>query len=266
MYTKRVKQYGALLSEVMFLRGRDDSFSLAIDLNDLPLDCERVPLFSFQKHRDAHNLLLPDVDFFHHAWYGTDRDPVPYEHKSITACFVGASTGRHLTVDDIKCRSSERLALAHDFQTSERVTFFIGSAVQCADAAVSELLRSQPYFSDPVDWHAQLQHRFLISVDGNGATCSRVVKSLRSNSVFVKFESPHELFYFSLLRPGEHFLSASSSNNVEVILDEEAAQPGRYCAIAAAGTAFAHRYLSAPAVVEYTALMLDRYTAVFPQR
>lgn len=266
MFDKRVNHYGTLLAEVLARRDGRDRFSLAVDLADIPCDHAEFPVFAFQRLHGGGNPLLPDVDFFHHAWYLSDSDSLSYEEKSITACFAGASTGRSLSVEDIRQHASERLALAHAFQSSPRVQFRIASAVHCVDDEARALLLAQPYFSPPMPWQEQLRHRFLISVDGNGATCSRVVKSLRSNSVLVKFASPYELFYFPLLKAGEHFLPARDAQDVERYLGQEAAEPGRHAGVAAAGTAFARRVLTAPAVTDYTAMLLDHYAAIYPRR
>ena len=265
MYAKRVNHYGALLAEVMARRGSQDRFSLAVDLRDIPVDDAEFPVFAFQRLQGAGNPLLPDVDFFHHGWYPVDEDPVSYDEKPISACFAGASTGRALSAEDIRQHASERLSLAFEFQSSRRVRFVIANAVHCADAEAEALLRAQPYFSAPIPWQEQLRHRFLISVDGNGATCSRVVRALRSHSVLVKFASPYELFYFPLLKPGVHFLPAARAQDVERYLDEESARPGCHAGVAAAGSAFARRVLIAPTVLDYTRLLIDRYAALFPR-
>ena len=266
MYAKRVNHYGTLLAEVAEQRGGRDSFSLAVDLRDIPVDHEEFPVFGFQRLKGAGNPLLPDVDFFHHGWYLDDDDRLTYDQKSVSACFAGASTGRTLTADDIRLHASERLSLAFQFQSNPRVHFVIANSVHCVDAEADSLLRAQPYFSAPIAWQEQLRHRFLISVDGNGATCSRVVKSLRSQSVLVKFESPYELFYFPLLKPGVHFLSAARAQDVERYLDEENALPGCHARVAIAGAAFARRVLVAPTVLDYTRLLIDRYASLFSRR
>jgi hypothetical protein len=267
MYDKRINHYGTLLAHVLQHRGGARRFSLAIDLADIPHDDANVPVFGFQRLQGAGNPLLPDVDFFHHGWYLDDHDTLPYAAKSISACFVGASTGRPLlSTEDVRRHASERLSLAFEFRASPRVQFKIASAVQCVDEQAQALLRSQPYFSAPIAWQQQLMHRFLISVDGNGATCSRVVKALRSNSVLVKFASAYELFYFPLLKAGEHYLPASTAADVERCIDDELAQPGRHAEVSAAASAFARRVLVAPSVLAYTGMLLTRYAALYPAR
>ncbi len=259
MFRKRVNHYHTLLSEVLRQGAFSKTVRLAIDLHDIPGDLPDWPVFGFQKAKTARNLLLPDVDFFHHGWYLADRDDLAYGDKTPTACFVGASSGMSLSADAVRRQASERLALASAFVGDPRVLFRIAGAVQCESDEARQLLMAQPYFCPPMGWQEQLRHRFLISVDGNGATCSRVVKSLRSHSVLVKFPSDQELYYFPLLEPGQHYLAATAPGDVRRILDDEAASPGRYAGVAAAGQRFAAQYLQAPAVLHYTRLLLHRY-------
>ena len=262
MYGKRANHYRTLLTEVAKLSRSDDRFLLAMDLADIPMEHDAWPVFGFQKRAASTNLLLPDVDFFHHAWYQDDSDPLRYEDKSNTACFVGSSTGASLDANAVEHDTSPRLHLASRFVNDDRVVFKIAHAAHCDTEATRRLLMAKPYFADPMRWDEQLKHRFLLSIDGNGATCSRVVKSLRSQGVLVKFQSEYGLYYFPLLRPDQHLLEVSSPEQVWRILDLESLQPGHYRAVAAAGQDFAERYLSAPAVVHYTRLMLRQYAAM----
>jgi hypothetical protein len=262
MFGKRVNHYRTLLTEVGRLHRSSDRSLLAMDLRDIPMACEEWPIFGFQKLKAATNLLLPDVDFFHHGWYLTDSDPLRYEDKSITACFVGSSTGAPLNAEVVRQHATPRLHFASCFLNDDRVLFRIAHAAHCDSDETRRLLMAQPYFSKPIGWGEQLGHRFLLSVDGNGAACSRVVKSLRSNGVLVKFQSEYELYYFALLQSGQHYLDVEHPEQVRRILDAESQDPGRYRAAATAGQAFAARYLTAPGVVHYTQLMLQRYAAL----
>lgn len=262
MYRKRTNHYRTLLTEVLRLGRSDDRFLLAMDLADIPMEHDAWPVFGFQKRAASTNLLLPDVDFFHHAWYQDDSDPLQYEGKSNTACFVGSSTGASLDADAVERDASPRLHLASRFLNDDRVVFKIAHAAHCDSEATRRSLMAKPYFAEPMRWDEQLKHRFLLSIDGNGATCSRVVKSLKSHGVLVKFQSEYGLYYFPLLRSDQHLLEVSSPEQVWRILDIESQDPGHHRAVAAAGQAFAAQYLSAPAVVHYTRLMLRQYAAL----
>jgi hypothetical protein len=99
-------------------------------------------------------------------------------------------------------------------------------------------------------------------MDGNGATCSRLVKGLMSNSVVIKFNSPHELYYFSALEPGHDHLLVNTEQDLERIVEREATHPGAFKAVAQQGQEFAAKYLTAGSVMDYTALLLQSFAAV----
>lgn len=252
----RLMYYRNFLSAVAARAESPLNLDLALDVADDPVEHPGLPVLGFQKPASASTLLVPDVDFFHLRWYRQAGDPWTYDQKSPTACFVGASTGCNLDVDAVREDRAPRLRAARFFQGSEQVRFSIARAVQCTSDEARRLLEAKPYFGATVDWQQQLKHRFLISIDGNGAACSRLVQSLMSHSAVIQYESPHQLFYFSALVPGRHLLRVSQDAEVEAIVRTEQAQPGHYRGVAEAGQRFARKYLRAPSVADYTARLL----------
>lgn len=240
------------------------NLDLALDVADDPIDHPELPVFGFQKPAGAGTLLVPDVDFFHLRWYRRSTDPLSYEQKSPTACFVGASTGCNLDVDTVREDRAPRLRAAHAFQGSDRVHFTIARAVQCTSDEARRLLEAKPYFGPTMAWQDQLRHRFLISIDGNGAACSRLVQALMSHSAVVQYESPHQLFWFPALVPGQHLLRVAQDAEVDAIVRTEQAQPGHYRPVAEAGQRFARKYLRARSVADYTARLLAAAAAWSP--
>lgn len=261
-FLKRAMLYRAFIEAVLQRSQAAYSFDMALDVTDLPQDSAEVPIFSFQKERGAHNLLLPDVDFFHSKWYQKEHDALSYDAKAISACFVGSSTGDWHTVDSIRHLESKRLRMAAHFHQHPQVRFQIANATQCLSEEAKTVLMSQPYFSSYVSWEEQLRHRFLIVMDGNGATCSRLVKGLMSNSVVVKFDSPHELYYFPAIKRGQDLLVVDTENDLECIVKREAAHPGTFKAVSQQGQQFATKYLRMKSVMDYTALLLKSFAAL----
>jgi hypothetical protein len=261
-FLKRALLYQAFLAKTLAGSGLDGAFDIALDVNDMAADSAELPIFAFQKERGAHNLLMPDVDFFHSRWYRGERDPLTYEQKTNSACFVGSSTGGWLSAEDVRRQATPRLRAAAHFHGNPRVLFRIANAVQCRSDEARAALMSQPYFAAQLSWPDQLRHRFLISMDGNGAACSRLVKGLLSNGVVIKYDSPHELYYFAALEPGTDYLPATRDEDVERMLDAEAAHPGTFKHVADAGQRFARRYLTIRSVMDYTARLLRAYAAL----
>jgi hypothetical protein len=247
------------LERVLGMSGNEGSFDFALDVGDRPGDTEAFPVFGFQRDASSHNIVLPDPDFFDYDWYRRDDDPLTYEAKEIRACFAGVSTGgRRLDADAIRNVQIPRLRAAAYFHGNPDVLFRISAAVQCESPDVASLLRAQPYFGPHIPWRDQLRNRFIISMDGNAATWSRMARALLSNSAVIKYRSSAQLFYFPALQAGREYISVDSDVEVQPIIRKEREQPGAYRHVAQAGHLFAKRYLSAPSVFSYTALLMRR--------
>lgn len=261
-YRKRALMYQFFFQQALRRAKLNLSLDFALDVTDLAHDDADLPIFSFQKRQGACNPLMPDVDFFHSKWYLAEPDALDYDAKSISACFIGSSTGAHLTLDSIREAQVPRLRAATYFAGHARVIFRIANAVQCLSDDARQYLMNQPYFCEYVSWQDQLRHRFILSMDGNGAACSRLVKGLCSNSVVIKYDSPHELYYFAALKPGRDFLLAGNDQDVEAFINQELARPGYFKPVSASGQAFAEKYLSVHSVMDYTARLLTEFAAL----
>ena len=235
---------------------------VAMETHDVALYGDEAPVFCHQKLASARKMLLPDIDFIHHQWYAADLPEPAWSDKRPVAGFAGSSTGGDvLTRRDVEGATSQRLRWALSALGRPAVEFHICDAVQCDGADTVELLRSQPYFRPRISWEAQLACRYLISVDGNGATCSRIVNTLRSGSVLFKSDSPHRLYYFDGLRPYEHYVPVNDLNEVERAVDDLEGGRLSHAAIIGAANRFFREHLTRPAVLDYTRRLLERYAA-----
>jgi hypothetical protein len=262
-FANRAALYRVLLQAVAARSDIDADMTLAIDVNDIPVRMRGGPLFAFQTADATRNILLPDVDFFHWNWYAGQHDDRAYEDKTITACFAGASTGGPISEAAIAGLALPRLRAAAHFLGSPVVDFRIAKAVSCETEAARALLQRQPYFRPPMSWREQLRHRFLISMDGNGATCSRVVIALKSNSALIKYRSDYSLYYFPAMVAGRDYIDTASDRDVTDTVDAERASPGHFKAVAVAGQALAARYLNKASVLDYTGALLREYARIY---
>ena len=127
------------------------------------------------------------------------------------------------------------------------------------------MLESQRYFRPVVGWSEQRKNRFLISMDGNGACCSRIAIALKSNSVLVKYKSPYELFYFGKMIAGRDYVSVGDSQEIERIVEHEMDRPGHFRSIAECGTRFYNRFLIKESVLAYTGQIISFYSQIVDQ-
>jgi hypothetical protein len=237
--------------------------ALAIYLGDGALPDPELPVFAFQKPTGNPSPLLPDVDFlssnFFDDWQAADK--LRYDEKLCSAVFVGSTTGGRISAEDVRSRRLPRIRAGTFFRDSPDVIFALPHIVQCDSEETEALLRAMGFGSGPfVPWEEQLRHRFLISMDGNGATCSRVARSLMSNSALVKYASPHRLYYFSALQPWRHYIPVTWDEEVIRIVRLERERPGLFEPVARAGREFAETYLTRAAVMRYTASLLRLYS------
>jgi hypothetical protein len=240
---------------------------LCLNLADNLFQDIDAPIFSFQKPWYRRDILLPDIDFLDQSFYtvpGIDEDPVAYDDKRVGAVFAGATTGGTIRAQDVRDLSLPRLRAAAYFQRSKLVDFRLPTIVQYDSEEVRALLAALPFCQTAtLPMTDQYRSRFLISMDGNGATCSRVVRALRSQAVLLKYNSDHILYYFHGLQPWLHYIPIAHDSDVEDLIRREAASPGLYRGIAEAGRDFAARYLTRDTVTQYMANLLRHYADCF---
>ncbi len=239
---------------------------LAMGVGDKVEFVPDVPVFAFQKKRGNVTILVPDIDFLECGFYEKEGfvDTVPYALKTDRAIFVGGTTGGTVTPEVARNCSLPRLRAAKYFWGHDKVEFLLPQIVQTSTPEARQILEEMPFCQGQrMSWKQQLLYRFLISVDGNGATCSRVAISLHSNSVLLKYDSEDLLYYFHGLQPWLHYIPISREQDVEHAFDVEHWAPGVMESVAAQGKAFAARFLTRSAGEAYMAQLLQLYARCF---
>ena len=266
---RRAKLYLTLFRDVVTAFELDCTFPLAIDVDDHPQEASGAPLFAFQKRTGSPLILLPDIDILGADYFVSPdcEDPFTFDQKADAAIFVGATTGDNITREVVETLSLPRLKSAVFFKETPDVTFRLPKIVQYDAEETADMVRALGVSGLPASWEEQFGYRYLLSMDGNGATCSRVAVALKSHSVLIKYESEHQLFYFGGLEPGENFLSVARDEDVHDVLKWCRRRPVRTAAIAQAGRQFARTHLSRLPVAIYVAHLLDGYgQTVLPGR
>jgi hypothetical protein len=234
----------------------------AVYVADGTLDDPKVPIFSFQKPAGNKCILLPDPDMIGRG-FPSANDKVAFNAKRCCAVFVGATSGGigPLTRAAIlRDGASDRIRAAEFFRGSEDVIFKLPILVQYDGPETAELLRSKGYGDGRhVSWNEQLQNKFVISMDGNGATCTRVSITLSSNSVLLKYDSNSRLYYFSGLIPWVHYIPISEHQTILRVIEAERRNPGLFLDVSEAAKRFAANFLSREATIQYTAALLELY-------
>lgn len=267
----RAQRYMRYLEHICRSRCPDVRTTVAFDVSDMGFSSDTAPIFVFQKPSSRGSLLFPDIDFINHNFYLSKRigqlpyreDTLPYAEKNCMAVFAGATTGGGLiTLERLRRAAVPRVRAAMFFRGSALVDFRLPRIVQCTPEA-EKMIRDAGFGTGLLTWIDQHQYKFLISMDGNGATCSRVVIGLKSNSVLVKYNSSKVLFYFKGLLPWFHYIPVSSDEQVTQIVDMEKQEPGLFEYIARNGQEFARKYLNQKQIGDYAACLIRMYAASF---
>lgn len=114
-----------------------------------------------------------------------------------------------------------------------------------------------------MSWDEQLMSRYIISIDGNGATCSRVVYALKSNSILFKVNSIYNLYYFDGLKPYEHYIPIDSISDVGINIENIESGKISHKHIVSSANSFYQNYLTRKGVERYTRKLLEKYNDMF---
>jgi hypothetical protein len=269
MLTARASLIGDFLQAVVTHHVIDCDLSLGIRLGDRGPERRDVPIFAFHKVRFEQTILLPDLDFMISAFYAGEEfgDARPFLDKRPEAFFIGATTGGIVSMDRLRSDGHERIRAARFFRDRPGVTFEISSIVQYdSEETRAEVERLVPLSHGWRSWQDQFGYRYLLSMDGNGATWSRTAVALASNSVLVKYASPSLLYYMHGLDPWVHFIPVRRDSDVIGLVADADRTAERDAEIAANGRAFAERHFSRDAVMAYTASLLRLYADAISSR
>ncbi len=221
-----------------------------------------IPVFSFQKAAGNRTLLLPDIEMLarHDE---SSHDDIPYSEKKNHAIFVGSTTGGLITPESVSLGRIPRIRSAQFFHDSIDVTFRLPNIVQCDSDETVQLLRSFGFGDGKTtDWNQQFRNKFIISMDGNGASCSRVFMTLSSNSILMKYNSNNILYYFSGMIPWKHYIPIERDENVLYFVDHEKRFPGSFHYIVSNAREFCSKFLSRESAMHYTMNLLRLYNQI----
>jgi hypothetical protein len=234
---------------------------LAVYIGDGALDSPRVPVFSFQKTFENNSVLLPDPDMIGRG-FPTAHDTLAFKEKRCHAIFVGSTTGGVAITTEALRRDGaiDRIRAATHFRGDGDVSVMLPILVQYDSEETASVLREMGFGSgQEISWDEQLKNKFIISIDGNGATCTRVSITLSSQSVLLKYDSPSQLYYFSGMIPWVHYIPIRSHSDVSKVISAERQSPGLFSDIVKGANQFAQSYLTSDAIRCYTATLLSLY-------
>lgn len=263
IYLFRYKNYIDFLNIVLKQYPINKNIFIPICVDDGEEINNNIPYFCFQKQVNSQNFLLPDIDFLKNIFYTRPDHKIAessFEKKKNKAIFTGSTTGAGLIdIQKIKKNQVPRICSAMYFIDQPNVIFKLPSIVQCTDEA-KKFLETYPFCDcSKISYEEQFKHKFILSIDGNGATCSRIALTLKSQSVLLKYDSTSILFYFKKLIPWHHYIPVHKDADVETIIEMEKEQ-SKFGYIAQNANEFYQQYLQRDKQIEYTACLLHYFS------
>lgn len=194
------------------------------------------PLFGFQKKRQAPGILVPYFLFWNenlarmahrmdHAGGGRRRGGggwSGWDQKKDVLFWRGATTGAQYTRDNWRDQARSRAVLiCRDMMRNNRgqqqhqeaplcdVAFH--KLVQMDEDIHNVVLNETGGLKDGLPIHLQMQHKYLLSMDGNGPCSGRFEKFIAGSSAVFKVDSDHIEFYYVGLQPNVHYLPVWSN-------------------------------------------------------
>lgn len=202
------------LTNVCFLISVEDSCS------------KDLPVLTFAKDKTTQSICIPDFEalkgYMHiDEQIAQGRKQYPFEKKCEQAFWRGATTGGHFSLSNWKKFPRTQLVclgLNHPQELDAKFSLLIQADPKDAFELKQKMAREK-MFGKVTSIQDHLQYKYLIDVDGNSCTYSRLYWILRSNSLCIKQLSNHVQWYYSLLTPYKHYLpfSADFSDLIEQI-------------------------------------------------
>ena len=265
LHLQRAELYRAFFERTIRDFAVDARGSFLIGVHDRGHSRYDVPVFEYQKQRGADTMLLPDVDLLAMGFLADEcfEDGVAFADKKDEAIFVGSTTGGIISAATVHTLEHPRLRAAVYFKDKPGITFELPVIVQCDSPETEALVAALDVGGRRRTWAEQFCYKYLLSIDGNGANCSRVALALRSHSLLVKYNSPWQLFYFHGLEAWHHYLPVRRDDDVVAILGRGEDTAARDATIVANANAFAREYISEQSCRRFTADLLRQYFAQF---
>jgi hypothetical protein len=236
----------------------------------LDRDLRHAPVLSACRRANVTGqVLVPDFEFLRgHGALEREVDAAarrsPWEEKTPVAFWRGVTTGGRFEDEAFRKAPRARLvltSLAEPDLVDARFTALKQGAEQNPE------LRDPRYRGSVVSPAESLRFRYLVDVDGNSSSWSRMLWLLRSNSAVLKQTSPFLQWYYPWLVPGRHFVPLEPDlDDLPSVVRSLRDRDVEAHAIADAGRAFALECLSTLAGYVHLAQVLDGLSALTGSR
>lgn len=129
-----------------------------------------------------------------------------FDQKIPKAFWRGATTGGSFTLSNWQSYPRSKLTVfAKDHSDILNALYTnVVSDIDCSD--LEKLFKERGLLGKPKSVYDHIQYKYLIDIDGNSCTYSRLFWILLSNSLCIKQVSDNEQWYYGELKPYTHYL------------------------------------------------------------
>lgn len=194
---ERANTFLSFIDEQMF----DHKIKLFFSMSFLDF-CDSEGCFTYSKTKNAQSVIVPD----HYAIRQYDgklklntQAIIPTSDQLV---FYGTDTG-----DFINLRNNARLSFCNRFVDSKNIHARITKYAQNSLEKVKSIYPNYESFTEShVSLQTQLQHKFILSIDGNASAWDRVPWILNSNSLLFLFDPKFDNWFYPEMRDQSHYI------------------------------------------------------------
>jgi hypothetical protein len=174
-------------------------------------DYSNCLVFSKFKHErnSTTPVLIPDP-YAMQNWGGIFHeinDHMLWKDKHDKVCFYGTTTGNREPM------LNQRINLCLWALDKPYADMKITKIAQMSEYDFYQACKDKNILSEQVPIHKQLEYKYHLMMDGN--TCRFDIWNFKTNTITLKYESHEMLWYYPLLREGEHFMAVTKNNMKE---------------------------------------------------
>lgn len=267
--TAQIKYIDAALMRLHLTAPLPNGLEFVISAHDgLSLVNISTPIFSFGKHKGNHFIvtipdweMLSDYESRFNPQIETAIKKFPWEEKEDIAFWRGSTTGGNYSLPS--WRDFPRVKLVYLSKNHDCIDAKFTNYPQGA-ASNKELLSDKSILGEFISPEDSLQYRYLIDIDGNACTWSRLYWILRSNCVPFKQQSQNTMWYHRALKPFVHFVPyANDLSDLSEMIQWAQFHPEDCKKIAEKSRKFVLKELTTEHAYAYLYLLLKEYSQLF---
>lgn len=230
-------------------------------IEEVPPSIE-VPLLTFAKESNYQGpILIPDFEMLQgyqalNLEIEKGIDLHPWEEKISQAFWRGGTAGRYFLGSPDVAKTERQKLVEQSQQYPQEIDAFFTGTPQCS-LEYRNFLFEKGLIRSSTSLQDHFKYRYLIDIDGNTCTYSRLYWILRSNSVPLKQKSTSIQWYYRGLKEGENILFFSTQDDsLKRVVDKLQKQDSYACTIAEKSREFAIKYLNVSYACTYVLKVL----------